>query len=69
MGPGGIVNVLPAVVQSVVTQYNVTSVTLADADEIARVSSDPTIDKTRIPLGAPAVGEGASLDGCHGRPR
>lgn len=63
MGPGGIVNVLPAVVQSVVTQYTVTSVTIADADEIARVSSDPTIDKTRIPLGAPAVGEGASWTG------
>src|SRR6476620_1213643 len=63
MGPGGVVNVLPAVVQSVVTQYNVTSVTIADADEIARVSSDPTIDKTRIPLGAPAVGEGASWTG------
>ena len=63
MGPGGVVNVLPAVVQSVVTQYNVTSVTIADADEVARVSSDPTIDKTRIPLGAPAVGEGASWTG------
>ncbi|WP_256795731.1 ATP-binding protein [Terrabacter sp. Ter38] len=63
MGPGGVVNVLPAVVQSVVTQYTVTSVTIADADEIARVSSDPTIDKTRIPLGAPAVGEGASWTG------
>src|SRR6478609_8203601 len=63
MGPGGAVNVLPAVVQSVVTQYNVASVTIADADEIARVSSDPTIDKTRIPLGAPAVGEGASWTG------
>jgi len=46
-----------------VTQYDVTSVTLADADEVARVSSDPTIDKTRIPLGAPAVGEGASWTG------
>ncbi|HET9634094.1 MAG TPA: ATPase, partial [Terrabacter sp.] len=44
MSPGGVVNVLPAVVQSVVTQYAVTSVTIADADEIARVSSDPTID-------------------------
>ncbi|GAA3707182.1 ATP-binding protein [Terrabacter ginsenosidimutans] len=63
MSPGGVVNVLPAVVQSVVTQYNVTSVTIADADEIARVASDPTIDKTRIPLGAPAVGEGASWTG------
>jgi two-component system CitB family sensor kinase len=63
MGPGGIVNVLPAVVQSVVTQYNVTSVTIANADEIATVSSDPTIDKTRIPLGKPAVGEGASWTG------
>src|SRR4051812_35347425 len=63
MGPGGIVNVLPAIVQSVVTQYGVTSVTIADADEVARVSSDPTIDKTRIPLGAPAVGEGASWTG------
>ncbi|MGO4604114.1 ATP-binding protein [Terrabacter sp. 2YAF2] len=63
MGPGGVVNVLPAVVQSVVTQYDVTSVTIADADEVARVSSDPTIDKTRIPLGAPAVGEGASWTG------
>src|SRR6476661_3144055 len=63
MGPGGVVNVLPAVVQSVVKQYNVTSVTIADADEVARVSSEPTIDKTRIPLGAPAVGEGASWTG------
>lgn len=63
MSPGGVVNVLPAVVQSVVTQYNVTSVTIADADEVARVSSDPTIDRTRIPLGAPAVGEGASWTG------
>src|SRR5690242_9585773 len=63
MSPGGVVNVLPAVVQSIVTQYGVTSVTIADADEIARVSSDPTIDKTRIPLGAPAVGEGASWTG------
>src|SRR4051812_29920139 len=63
MGPGGVVNVLPAVVQSVVTQYGVTSVTIADADEVATVSSDPTIDKTRIPLGAPAVGEGAGWTG------
>jgi sensor histidine kinase regulating citrate/malate metabolism len=63
LGPGGVVNVLPAVVQSVVTQYNVTSVTIANADEIASVSSDPTLDKTRIPLGAPAVGEGASWTG------
>ncbi|GAA2741611.1 ATP-binding protein [Terrabacter aerolatus] len=63
MSPGGVVNVLPAVVQSVVTQYGVTSVTIADADEVARVSSDPTIDRTRIPLGAPAVGEGASWTG------
>ncbi|TQM64571.1 sensor histidine kinase [Humibacillus xanthopallidus] len=63
MGPGGVVNVLPAVVQSVVTQYGVTSVTIADSDEIATVSSDPTIDKTRIPLGKPAVGEGASWTG------
>ena len=63
MSPGGVVNVLPTITQSVVTQYDVTSVTLADADEVARVSSDPTIDKTRIPLGSPAVGEGASWTG------
>ncbi|MGO4360868.1 ATP-binding protein [Terrabacter sp. RAF57] len=63
MSPGGVVNVLPTITQSIVTQYDVTSVTLADADEVARVSSDPTIDKTRIPLGAPAVGEGASWTG------
>lgn len=63
MGPGGIVNVLPDMVQSVVTQYNLTSVTIADADEVARISSDPTIDKTRIPLGKPAVGDGASWTG------
>src|SRR6476659_1411229 len=63
MSPGGVGNVLPTITQSIVTQYDVTSVTLADADEVARVSSDPTIDKTRIPLGAPAVGEGASWTG------
>ena len=63
MSPGGVVNVLPTITQSIVTQYDVTSVTLADADEVARVSSDPTIDRTRIPLGSPAVGEGASWTG------
>ena len=51
MSPGGVVNVLPTITQSIVTQYDVTSVTLADADEVARVSSDPTIDRTRMTAG------------------
>ncbi|MEO7448015.1 MAG: ATP-binding protein [Humibacillus sp.] len=63
MGPGGVVNVLPAIVQSVVTQYGMTSVTIADASEVATVSSDPTLDRTSIPLGSAAVSEGASWTG------
>src|SRR5829696_6032532 len=34
MSPGGVLNVLPAVVQSVVAQYDVGSLTIADADEV-----------------------------------
>ncbi|HEU5143796.1 MAG TPA: ATP-binding protein, partial [Dermatophilaceae bacterium] len=63
MQPGAVVNVLPTIVQSTVTQYAVTSVTLADTSRVARVSSDPTIDRTTIELGAPSVAEGASWTG------
>jgi sensor histidine kinase regulating citrate/malate metabolism len=63
MQPGAVVNVLPTIVQSTVTQYAVTSVTLADTSRVARVSSDPTIDRTTIALGAPSVARGASWTG------
>ncbi|MFM6851332.1 MAG: ATPase, partial [Terrabacter sp.] len=63
MAPGGVVNVLPSLVQSIVTQYSVTSMTVADADEIVRVSSDPTLERAPIPLGSPAVADGASWTG------
>lgn len=64
MQPGGVVNILPTVVQSTVTQYAVTTVTVADTSQVARVSSDPTIDRTRIEIGAPSVADGASWTGA-----
>ena len=63
MAPGGVVNVLPSLTQSIVTQYSVTSMTVADADEVVRVSSDPTLERAPIPLGSPAVADGASWTG------
>lgn len=63
MQPGGVVDVTPTVVQSTVTQYAVSVVTLADAAGVARVSSDPTIERTTIELGSPSVAEGASWTG------
>jgi sensor histidine kinase regulating citrate/malate metabolism len=63
MAPGGVVNVLPSLMQSIVTQYSVTSMTVADADEVVRVSSDPTLERAPIPLGSPAVADGASWTG------
>ncbi|MGO4596700.1 ATP-binding protein [Terrabacter sp. 2RAF25] len=63
MSPGGVVNVLPSLMQSTVTQYNVTSMTLADAAEIVRVSTDPTLERAPLPLGSPAVADGASWTG------
>ncbi len=59
----GIVSATPYLVQSTVTQYGVTSVTLIGTDGVATVSSDPTIDDTRVPLGSPSVAEGASWTG------
>ncbi|MGN6754460.1 MAG: ATP-binding protein [Intrasporangium sp.] len=59
----GIINATPALVQSVVTQYGVTSITFIGTDGVARVSSDPTLENTRVELGSPTVGQGASWTG------
>lgn len=63
MAPGGVVNVLPGLTQTIVTQYNVTSMSVADADEVVRVSSDPTLERAPMPVGSPAVSNGASWTG------
>ena len=63
MAPGGVPNVLPSLVQSIVTQYDVTSMSVADADEMVRVSSDPTLERAPMPVGSPAVANGASWTG------
>jgi sensor histidine kinase regulating citrate/malate metabolism len=60
----GIVNAAPSLVQSTVTQYGVTSVTLVGNDGVARVSSDPTLENTRVHLGSPTVAQGASWTGA-----
>ncbi|WP_081793883.1 ATPase, partial [Intrasporangium chromatireducens] len=59
----GVTNALPTLVQSVVTQYGVTSVTLIGTDGVARVSSDPTLENTSVQLGSPTVAHGASWTG------
>ncbi|MEW1954378.1 ATP-binding protein [Terrabacter sp. NPDC080008] len=63
MSPGGVPNVLPSLVQTIVTQYNITSMSVADADEVVRVSSDPTLERAPMPVGSPAVSDGASWTG------
>jgi two-component system CitB family sensor kinase len=63
MSPGGVPNVLPSLVQSIVTQYNITSMSVADAAEVVRVSSDPTLERAPMPLGSRAVADGASWTG------
>ncbi|MEO7753762.1 MAG: ATP-binding protein [Terracoccus sp.] len=63
MAVGGVVNTMPAVIQSTVTQYAVSAVTIADPSGVVRVSSDPTMDGTTVPYGAPSVGAGASWTG------
>ena len=49
--------------QQVVVQSGVTTVTIADADERVRVSTDPSLEEGRMPLGHTAVGGGASWSG------
>src|SRR5690242_7812875 len=63
MAPGGVPNVLPGLVQTIVTQYNITSMSVADAGEVVRVSSDPTLERAPMPLGSPKVADGASWIG------
>ena len=46
-----------------VTQSRITAVTIADADEKVRVSTDPSLENQPLPLGAPNVAEGASWSG------
>ncbi|GAA2490239.1 sensor histidine kinase [Terrabacter carboxydivorans] len=63
MSPGGVPNVLPSLVQTIVTQYNITSMSVADPAEVVRVSSDPTLERAPMPLGSRAVADGASWTG------
>ena len=63
LAPRAVLTGLPTLVQSVVTQYDVAMVTLASPDGRVEVSSDPTLERTTIALGAPAVATGASWTG------
>ena len=54
---------LATLAQQVVVQSGVTTVTIADADERVRVSTDPSLEEGRMPLGHTAVGGGASWSG------
>jgi sensor histidine kinase regulating citrate/malate metabolism len=46
-----------------VTQSRITAVTIADADERVRVSTDPSLEDQPMPLGDPGVRAGASWSG------
>lgn len=68
--PPIVVNSLPTVVQSTVTQYSIATVALADATGTVRVASDPTLEGKALP-GSPdaqdqreLVGRGASWSGA-----
>lgn len=63
MAPSAVIAGLPVRVQEVVTQYAVQSVTLAGADGIVRVSSDPTLEGKPIGYGSAQVAHGSSWTG------
>jgi sensor histidine kinase regulating citrate/malate metabolism len=46
-----------------VTQSRITAVTIADADGLVRVSTDPSLEDQPMPLGDPGVRSGASWSG------
>jgi sensor histidine kinase regulating citrate/malate metabolism len=46
-----------------VTQSRITAVTIADADELVRVSTDPSLEDQPLPLGEAGVRAGASWSG------
>ena len=46
-----------------VTQSRVSTVTIADQDELVRVSTDPSLEGGELPLGSRAVASGASWSG------
>ncbi len=48
---------------SLVTQTGVTSITFADRDLDVRVSTDPTLEERRLPVGDPRVAAGGSWSG------
>ncbi|MDF2091450.1 MULTISPECIES: ATP-binding protein [unclassified Knoellia] len=54
---------LATLAQQVVVQSRVTAVTIADADEHVRVSSDPDLEDAGLPLGDPDVANGTSWSG------
>ncbi len=54
---------LATLAQQIVTQSRVTTVTIADANEQVRVSTDPSLERQPLALGAPNVGHGASWSG------
>jgi len=54
---------LATLAQSVLTQYRVSTVSFADADERIRVSTDPRLDDTRLPLPRREVADGAGWSG------
>jgi two-component system, CitB family, sensor kinase len=49
--------------QSLVTQTSVSSVSFAEPDLDVRVSTDPSLEEGRLPIGDPRVGTGASWSG------
>jgi sensor histidine kinase regulating citrate/malate metabolism len=54
---------LATLAQQVVVQSRVTAVTIADADERVRVSTDPGLEDAALPLGDPDVANGTSWSG------
>lgn len=54
---------LATLAQTFVTQSSVGSATFADANEVVRVSTDPSLEGERIPLPRAAVADGASWSG------
>ncbi|TQJ48712.1 ATP-binding protein [Phycicoccus sp. SLBN-51] len=54
---------LATLAQQFVVQSRVTTVTVADADERVRVSTDPIIERSPLPLGDRGVGTGSSWSG------
>ncbi len=64
LAPPQVINALPTIAQSTITQYGLSVVSFADTAGVVKESSDPTTEGDPLTFGSPAVQRGASWTGA-----